>query len=397
MAPDRSTFTDAFGVNRRRLVGGLAAAGIAAPAMSSMLAAAQDATPASDPDSLINVLLEHGKVDEFIEHGSSFEMPMSGYDEFLTPNEKFFVRANGPVVVEDASPENWTFTITGLVDNEMEFSRADLEAMETTTITAWIECSGNGRGRFPHDPQQPSGTPWTFGGVGNAEWTGVPLVNLLNEAGVQEGAIDIVSQGGDFDEMQRGLPLHKALEPSVMVVWQMNGEEIPNPNGGPLRLLVPGWGGIASTKWLTNIEVIDHTFMGDFNTDSYVIIDEDGSILRPVEVMGPKSVITSHEADSAIEAGEQTIFGFAWSGYMGVQMVQVSLDGGETWEEAEINQEAGPYSWVRFEYSWNAEPGEVTLASRATDNRAIQQPWDVPWNAKGYGMNAIYAFNVTVE
>lgn len=396
MSSERTTLNASFDVNRRKLVAGLAAAGIAAPTVSSMVAAAQG-TPAAEAESLIDILIANGKADEFIEHGSSFEMPMSGYDEFLTPNEKFFVRANGPVVVEDASPENWSLTITGLVDNELELSRADLEGMETSTITAWVECSGNGRGRFGDDPEKASGTPWTFGGVGNAEWTGVRLVDLLNEAGVQEGAVDIVSQGGDFAEMRRGLPLHKALDPSVMVVWQMNGEEIPNPNGGPLRLLVPGWGGIASTKWLTNIEVIDHAFDGEFNTESYVVIDADGSVLRPVTEMGPKSVITSHDAETAVQAGEQKIFGFAWSGHMGINTVEISLDGGETWEEAAITQEAGPYSWYRFEYDWNAEAGTTTIASRATDNRALQQPWDVPWNAKGYGMNAIYAFDVTVE
>lgn len=395
MASTPRTFADAVDLNRRHLVASLAAAGIALPTASHLLAAAQG-TPVAE-ESLINILLANGKADDFIEHGSSFEMPMSGYDEFLTPNEKFFVRANGPVVVEDASPENWKLTITGLVDNELEFSRADLEAMETTTLTAWVECSGNGRGRFGSDPQQVSGTPWTFGGVGNAEWTGVPLVNLLEQAGVQDGAVDIVSQGGDFAEMRRGLPLHKALDPSVMVVWQMNGEEIPNPNGGPLRLLVPGWGGIASTKWLTNIEVIDHPFDGEFNVTHYVFIDADGAVLRPVTEMGPKSVITSHNPDTAVQAGAQKIFGYAWSGYMGVQMVEVSLDGGETWEEAAITQEAGPYSWVRFEHDWDAQSGTTTLASRATDHRGLNQPWDVQWNAKGYGMNAIYAFDVTVE
>jgi DMSO/TMAO reductase YedYZ molybdopterin-dependent catalytic subunit len=395
MPSDRHAGLDAFALNRRHLLEGLTAAGIAVPSISGMRAGAQGGTPA--PDSPLGILVEHGKTDDFIDHGSSFEMPMSGYDEFLTPNEKFFVRANGPLVVEDASPETWTLSITGLVDNELEYTRSDLEAMESTTLTAWIECSGNTRGRFGSDPEKVSGTPWMYGGIGNVEWTGVPLATLLNEAGIQEGAVDIVSQGGDFDEMRRGLPLHKALDPSVMVVWKMNGEEIPNPNGGPLRLLVPGWGGIASTKWLTNIEVIDHPFDGEFNTDSYVFIDADGAVLRPVTEMGPKSVITSHEADGTVQAGAQTIFGFAWSGYMGVKMVEVSIDGGDTWEETAITQEAGPYSWVRFEYDWDAQAGEVTLASRATDNRALVQPVDVPWNAKGYGMNAIYSFTVTVE
>lgn len=380
----------AFEINRRELVGGLAAAGIAASALPSLHVAGQEATPALPPE-----LVDAGKSPDLINHGSSFEMPISGYDEFLTPNEMFFVRANGPFTV-DVAPEDWRLTITGLVGNELEFSIDDLKAMETQTITAWIECSGNSRGRFGSDPEPVSGTPWLMGGIGNAEWEGVRVVDLLNEAGVQEGAVDVVSTGGDFAEMRRGLPLGKALDPDTMIVWSMNGEDIPNPNGGPLRLLVPGWGGIASTKWIVDLEVIDHAFDGEFNTESYVIVDADGAVLRPVQEMGPKSAITSHEPGSTVSAGPQKIFGFAWSGYMGVKMVEVSTDGGENWTEAAITREAGPYSWVRFEYDWDAPAGNATLASRATDNRALTQPVTVPWNAKGYGMNAIYEIDVTV-
>jgi DMSO/TMAO reductase YedYZ molybdopterin-dependent catalytic subunit len=380
----------AFGVNRRRLVGGLAAAGIAGSTMSALRLAAQEATPDS-----LQVLVEAGKSPDLISHGSSFEMPMSGYDEFLTPNDRFFVRANGPLTV-DTAPEDWRLTISGKVDNELELSIDDLKSMEPSTITAWVECSGNSRGRFGSDPEPVSGTPWGNGGIGNVEWTGVRLADLLVSAGLQEEAIDVVSQGGDFEGMRRGLPLAKALDPSVMIVWQMNGEDIPNPNGGPLRLLVPGWGGIASTKWVVNIEVIDHPFDGEFNTDSYVIVDADGAVLRPVQEMGPKSVITSHEPESPVSAGAQKVFGFAWSGYGGVRMVEVSTDGGENWAEATITQEAGPYSWVRFEYDWEAAAGDAVLASRTTDNRALTQPRTVPWNAKGYGMNAIYEIPVTV-
>jgi DMSO/TMAO reductase YedYZ molybdopterin-dependent catalytic subunit len=381
-----------FGIDRRRLVGGLAAAGIATSAMPTLRSAAQDATPEGLPQELVDA----GKSPDLINHGSSFEMPMSGYDEFLTPNDRFFVRANGPFTV-DVAPEDWRLTITGLVDSELDLSIDDLKEMESTTITAWVECSGNGRGRFSTDPQAPSGTPWIHGGIGNAEWEGIRVADLLASAGVQEGAIDVVSQGGDFEGMRRGLPLAKALDPATMIVWSMNGEDIPNPNGGPLRLLVPGWGGIASTKWVVNLEVIDHPFDGEFNTESYVYVDEDGSVLRPVTELGPKSVITSHEPDSSAQAGAQKVFGFAWSGHGGVARVEISTDGGENWEEAEITQEAGPWSWVRFEYDWEAAAGEATLASRATDNRGLNQPFSIPWNAKGYGMNEIFMIPLTVE
>jgi DMSO/TMAO reductase YedYZ molybdopterin-dependent catalytic subunit len=196
--------------------------------------------------------------------------------------------------------------------------------------------------------------------------------------------------------MQRGLPLEVALSPDVMLVWEMNGEPLPAPNGGPVRLLVPGWGGIASTKWVVGIDLIDHPFDGHFNTESYVIITPEGTKVRPVREIPPKSVITSPLPEAPVPAGSQTISGFAWSGFAGISQVEVSIDGGE-WQAADIVEEAGPLSWVRFEHTWEAEAGNHTLRSRATDQIALQQPEDVPFNAKGYLMNAIYEVPVTVE
>jgi DMSO/TMAO reductase YedYZ molybdopterin-dependent catalytic subunit len=162
-------------------------------------------------------------------------------------------------------------------------------------------------------------------------------------------------------------------------------------------LLVPGWGGIASTKWIVGLDVIDHPFGGHFNTESYVIINADGTITEPVTTMPVKSVITSPAPGTSVSAGSQTISGFAWSGYAGITMVEVSTDGGANWAEASIVEEAGPLSWVRFEHTWDATAGDAVLSSRATDERGLQQPGEVPWNAKGYLMNAIFEVPVTVE
>jgi DMSO/TMAO reductase YedYZ molybdopterin-dependent catalytic subunit len=378
-------------LSRRRLIGRLAMAGFSAPVIASILresAFAQDATPMPE-----DALRELGKSPELIQHGTTtFETPLELVDGFLTPNDLFFIRSNGPVSIDIPAGE-WRLAVTGLVNEELELSLEDLQGMDVRTITAFLECSGNSRGRFepPAD-----GTQWGNGAIGNAEWTGVSLIDILDMAGVQEGAVDVVSQGGDFEEMQRGLPIEVATDPDVMLVWQMNGEDLPAPNGGPVRLLVPGWGGIASTKWIVGLEVIDRPFDGHYNTESYVIITEDGTIVRPVREMPPKSVITSPAPGSQIEAGEQTISGFAWSGYAGIDRVEVSIDGGE-WQEAEIVEEAGPHSWVRFELPWNAESGEHTLRSRATDEIALSQPESVPWNAKGYQMNAIFDVPVNVS
>lgn len=386
-------------LNRRQMIGRTAAAGVGIPAMTSLLsqsAAAQDASPEASPVENA-ALAEVGKDQGLIERGTTtYEMPMAGYDEFITPNEKFFIRGNGPLSV-DIDPAEWRLKVTGHVDNELELSLDDLKGMETRTITAWLECSGNSRGRFRDDPEQVEGTQWGNGAIGNVEWTGVRLADILAKAGVKDGAIDVVSQGGDFEDMKRGLPVDVATGPNVMIVWEMNGTDIPKPNGGPVRLLVPGWGGIASTKWVVGIDVMDEPFEGHFNVESYVYVNEDGTVLRPVREMGPKSVITIPYTD--VDAGAQSVSGFAWSGWGAITQVEVSTDGGENWEPAEITHEAGPTSWVRFEYNWNAEPGDAILQSRATDARGLVQPTidEVPWNERGYGMNAIYEVPVTVK
>lgn len=275
---------------------------------------AQDATPAATPSST-EVLAALGKDPRLIMHGSTnFETPLELVDDLLTPNDLFFIRSNGPVSV-DIDPQAWRLKVTGLVNQELNLSLEDLQGMNQRTITAFLECSGNSRGRFPADPEAVEGTKWGNGAIGNAEWTGVSLVDVLNAAGLKPGAIDVVSQGGDFEEMQRGLPLEMALDPDVMLVWQMNGQDLPQPNGGPVRLLVPGWGGITSTKWIVGLEVIDRPFAGTFNTESYVIIDLTGTIVRPVTMMPVKSAITSPAPNAALSAGTYTISGYAWSGY----------------------------------------------------------------------------------
>lgn len=384
----------ASGLSRRGLISRLAAAGLAAPAIAAMLrhpAGAQEATPTA-----AETLAALDKDPALIEHGTTtFETPVELADNFLTPNELFFIRANGPLSI-DIDPAAWRLTVTGLVESELELSLADLQAMPIQTVTAFLECSGNSRSRFAASGEKADGTQWGNGAIGNAEWTGVSLRDVLDKAGVQPGVIDVVSTGGDFPEMQRGLPLEIALSPDVMLVWEMNGAELPRPNGGPVRLLVPGWGGIASTKWVVNLNLIDHSFDGPFNTESYVLIDADGTALRPVREMPVKSVITVPTPNAALTAGAQMISGFAWSGYAGIARVEVSIDGGD-WQEATIVEEAGPLSWVRFELPWGADAGEHLLRSRATDQIALQQPESVPWNAKGYQMNAIYEVPVTVD
>jgi DMSO/TMAO reductase YedYZ molybdopterin-dependent catalytic subunit len=385
-------------MNRRQLMLRLAAAGFSAGAISSILASttrAQDATPAAEVTPTPQEVLESLGADvRLIPYGTTnFGTPLELIDGLIVPNELFFIRSNGPVDFKIA-PEEWRLTVTGLVEQPLELALEDLQALPQRTLTAFLECSGDSRSRFVPDVE---GTKWGNTAIGNAEWVGTPLAAVLDLAGVKDGAVDVVSQGGDFPEMQRGLPLDKAFDPDTLLVWSMNGEPVPAPHGGPVRLLVPGWGGIASTKWLVGLEVIDHAFDGHYNTESYVIINEQELVIAPVTTMPVKSVITSPAPEASLTAGAQTIAGYAWSGWGAIKRVEVSTDGGETWSDAPIVLEGGRRSWVRFEQPWEATPGEAVLVSRAYDERGLTQPDSVTWNAKGYLMNAVYDVPVTVE
>jgi len=349
-------------------------------------------------EALVNLTLEElGKDPRLIpQQTTNYESPLELMDGLLTPNELFYIRSNGPISV-NIDPESWRLDVSGLVEQELELSLADLKALPQRMITAFLECSGNSRNRFPARPTAVEGTNWGNGAIGNAEWTGVSLRTVLEQAGVREGAVEIVSQGGDFGGMQRGLPIDAALDPNVLLVWGMNGQELPPVHGGPVRLLVPGWGAIASTKWLVGLEIIDHPFDGFYNADNYVLYDETGAATGPVTRMPVKSVIDSPVSGATISAGPRTIAGYAWSGHGGIAKVEVSTDGGTTWAGAEIVQEAGPLSWIRFEHPWEARSGETRLRSRATDSQGNIQPEEAVWNAKGYQMNAIFEVPVTVR
>ena len=326
--------------------------------------------------------------------GANFGTPMALLEPSpgrLIANDRFFVRSNGPVPLID--PESWRCSIYGNVDTPLQLSLDELDRLPRRRQEAFLECAGNGRSRF--EPVPP-GTPWRNDAVGNAVWEGVSLADVLELAGVRPDTVDVVSQGADFPEMRRGLPLPVALNRDVLLVWRMNDEPLPVAHGGPVRLLVPGWAGIASTKWLQSIEALPRAFDGFWNTDNYVLWDVLGTPLRPVAEMPPKSLIVTPEDRGSIRSGESRLAGWAWSGYGPIRSVEVSTDAGGSWRAAELN--AGePHGWRRWELLWPAPPGQHTLLVRATDARRLSQPVVAPWNAKGYLMNAIHQITVHVE
>ncbi len=326
--------------------------------------------------------------------GGNFGMPLSliaESDDLIVPTDHFFVRSNGPVPRID--PDRWRLNLSGYVERDLTISLRELRALPGRRVTSFLECAGNSRTRF--EPLM-DGTPWRNDAVGNATWEGVPLGAVLDLAGVRDGAVDVVSQGADFPGMQRGLPMTQARDPDTLLVWSMNGTDLPVAHGGPVRLIVPGWAAIASTKWLAELRVLDRAFDGFYNADNYVMYNDAGEALRPVREMPVKSLIASPAAGASLTSGDQQLTGFAWSGQGRVDRVEVSTDGGQSWTDATIDRAESRWSWVRFRHRWQARPGETALLSRATDERRMTQPVTVPWNAKGYLMNAVYPVNVTV-
>ncbi len=326
--------------------------------------------------------------------GANFGMPLDLIEPSANravPNDRFFVRSNGPVPLVD--PRMWRLDVWGNTEGRLTLSLDELQRLGSSRIEAFLECAGNGRTRF--DPVPP-GTPWRNDAVGNANWEGVPLGLVLDLAGIKAGTVDIVTQGADFPEMRRGLPLSVARDPEVLLVWGMNGEPLPVAHGGPVRLLVPGWAGIASTKWLVGIEALDRAFDGFWNTDNYVIWDERGDPLRPVTEMPPKSVIVTPAEGQSIISGPTMVAGWAWSGFGPVQAVDVSTDAGQSWQCADLLPGARR-GWRRWEMNWVATPGQHRVRARATDERRLSQPVVSAWNAKGYLMNAIQEITVSVE
>lgn len=322
----------------------------------------------------------------------NFGCSLDEVDGFDVPTHQFFIRSNGPVPIIDA--KEWRLSIDGLVERPTTLSLADLRTFPVKTLNAFLECAGNGRTRF--DPPT-EGTPWRNDAVGNASWEGVALRDVLDRAGIKSGTREIVSQGGDFAKMNRGLPIDVAMDSDTMLVFGMNGEPLTPEHGAPVRLIVPGWAGISATKWLVSLTAIDRSWDGFYNVQNYVLFDEAGNPIRPVRTMPVKSTIATPVEAAVLPPGQVFVTGFAWSGDAAIDRVEVSTDGGETYADAPIVGATGPHAWVKFQMPWEARPGTYRLRSRAQDRAGNVQPEQAFWNLKGYQMNGILEVNVRVE
>ena len=325
--------------------------------------------------------------------GLNFSTPLAQVPGTVVPTPLFFLRSNNPPPTIE--PDAWRMKIDGRVRRPLEVNLAEVRAAAPAERREiWLECAGNSRKRYEPAAE---GNQWDEQAVSNAVFTGVPLRVLLERAGPLPDAHEVVTTGGDAATFQRGLPLEVALRPEVMLVWEMNDEPIPVANGGPIRLVVPGWAGIASVKWPVRMEVVNTAFRGHYNAERYIIVDEAGQTLRTVRELPVKSVFAWPSDGERVRPGSVTLFGFAWSGHAPIERVEVSTDGQRTWSEARLVRGEGDLAWTRWEHTWQAEaPGAASLAVRATDRAGHTQPQAVAWNRFGYEMNAIATREVTV-
>lgn len=316
----------------------------------------------------------------------NLEFPFHTLSERLTPPGQFYVRSHFPV--PELSADDWRLGIGGLTTRPLHLSLADLQAMTPRTITVTLECAGNSRS-FLHPKVE--GVAWELGAVSTAQWTGVPLSAVLEWAGLHSGAREVVLCGADRGCLhepaktpgviayERSLPLKKALD-DVLLAYAMNGEPLTPQHGFPLRAIVPGWYGMASVKWLTNIYVTDTPFQGFFQTLDYSYWEEGGPLspqMRPLSVMQVKAQIARPAPGESVAAGQPyTMTGAAWSGKADIVRVEVSTDGGLTWADAELSDPAEPCVWRRWNFRWHtpSTPGSATLLARATDSAGYTQP-----------------------
>jgi DMSO/TMAO reductase YedYZ molybdopterin-dependent catalytic subunit len=339
------------------------------------------------------------------------ETPAHLLDDAITPTNRLFIRNNG-IPPEDVDPATWTLVVDGEVDTPLELTIDDLKSrFEVVTLALQLECGGNGRAAF--NPPA-SGNQWTLGAVGCCQWTGVRYADVLNAAGVKPSAIYTAHYGadghlsGDPDKrpISRGVPIAKAMSPYNLIAFAMNGGPINPMNGAPLRLVVPGWPGSCSQKWLTRVQLRDQIHDGakmmgtsyrvprdpvapgaDVPNDDFVII----------ESMPVKSLITFPATNSAVAGFKTTVRGHAWAGDRTVAALDVSSDFGATWQSAALQKPTNLYAWQQWSSEIEfAKPGYYEVWARATDDAGVMQPFRIAWNPKGYLNNSMDRVALTV-
>lgn len=335
------------------------------------------------------------------------ESPVEYFNTWLTPVPHFFVR-NHMHEPGELEAGDWRLSLGGEVEKPLTLSLAGLSKLETHSIVNTLECAGNGRSL--HRPQVP-GVQWGKGAVGTARFSGPRLRDVLQRAGVTSTGKHVMFRGldevpGKVPPFIRSIPIEKALDADTLIATHMNGAPLTKHHGFPARALVPGWIGAASCKWLTEIKVLDAEFVGNFMSPGYRFPNQPvkpGDAVKPEDThpltaLSVKSVIAGPGDGSNLKAGKVAVHGAAWAGEADVVKVEISTDGGTTWNPAKLSHDQSRYAWRLWSYDWKiGKAGDYTLQSRATDSQGRIQPAAPVWNPSGYLYNAVDQVNIHVS
>lgn len=333
-------------------------------------------------------------------------MPLEALRYPITPVGLHYLLVHYDIPAVD--PDSWRLGVGGAVERELSLSLAELKAMPAVTRPVTLECAGNGRALLA---PRPVSQPWLTEAVGTGEWTGVLLRDVLDPAGLGEDAVEVLFtgldrgvEGGVEQFYERSLVRSEALGDDALLAYELNGEPLPPQHGFPLRLVIAGWYGMAHVKWLGAITALTEPFEGYQQSVGYRLYDSEGNAGAPVTRMLPRSLTTPPGVpdfmtrERFLGAGRCKLEGRAWSGFGPIERVEVSVDGGSTWDDAELGEPLGERAWRGWSYEWDASvPGSYVISSRSTDATGNAQPVETPWNLKGYANNAIERVPVTVR
>jgi DMSO/TMAO reductase YedYZ molybdopterin-dependent catalytic subunit len=337
------------------------------------------------------------------------ETPFEVFDQgVFTPNDRFFVRWHWSVIPTEIDVDRFRLRVHGQVDRELSLTLKEIMQMPQVELPAVNQCSGNSRGFFA--PRVPGGE-WGNGAMGNARWTGVPLKDVLDRAGVKAGAVQVRFNGldqpvvADAPDFMKSLAVDHARDGEVMIAYAMNGQPMPLLNGFPLRLVVPGWYATYWVKMLNDVEVLDQPDMNFWMKTAYTIPDtphadmrpgESGVKMVPINRMVPRSFITNIKSGDKIRVGTRVVVrGIAFGGDTGVRLVDFSHDGGMSWQHTELGKDEGKYGFRRWEGTITLpSQGSYSLMVRCTNSDGVVQPDKPNWNPAGFMRNAIESVTV---
>ena len=331
-------------------------------------------------------------------------MPLEGLRYDVTPIGMHYLLIHFDI--PEAEADTWTLELDGLVRSPRSLTLDQLRSRPTVTVPVTMECAGNGRARLS---PRPVSQPWLDEAIGTAEWTGTPLRPILEEAGVEPDAVELVFTGADHGvqegeehDYQRSLSVEEAMREEVLLAWEVNGQPLPPQHGFPLRLVVPGWYGMTSVKWLRRITAVPESFDG-LQMRSYRLRASEDDPGVPITRMQPRALMVPPgfpdflTRQRIVEVGRCELRGRAWSGWAAIGRVEVSTDGGRGWSHATLEPQPSPYAWVAWTFAWDATAGEHELLVRAFDAAGNAQPLEQPWNLGGFSNNAVQILRVTVR